>query len=63
MAGERDLFGPVGEGKRGLGDVGIGDVFLVLVLIVACDEEPRLGMMNRWGRRYALKVRMTSCKE
>ena len=66
MAGERDLFEPrgaVGEGIRGPGDVGIGDDFLVLVLIVASGERPRLGMMNRWRRRYALKAKMTSCEE
>ena len=66
MDGERDLFrvrGAVGEGKRGPGDVGIGDVLLVLLGLVAVGEEPRLGMMNRWRRRNALKAKMTSCEE
>ena len=46
--------------RRGPSDVGIGDDFLVLMLIVASGEEPRLGMTNRWRKRYAMKAKMTS---
>ena len=55
LAEERGLFerGEVGEGNSGLGDIGIGDELLVLLLQVAFGEEPCLGMMNRWHRRYA----------
>ena len=66
LDGDRDLFGvrgALGEGKRGLGDVGIGDALLVLLGLMASGEEPRLGMMNRWRRRNALKAKMTSGKE
>ena len=64
MDGERDLFGEcgaVGEEKKGPADVGCGDVVLLVLLgLVAVGEEPRVGMMNRWRRRNALKVKMTS---
>ena len=66
MDGEQGLFearGAVGEGKRGPGDVGISDVLLVLLGLVASGEEPRLGMMNCWHSWYALRAKMTSCEE
>ena len=59
LDGDRDLFGvrgAVGEGKRGPGDVGIGNVLLVFLGLVAVSEEPRLGMMNRWRRQNAPKA-------
>ena len=65
LGGDRDLFGvrgAVGEGKRGPGDVGIGDLLLVLLGLVAVGEELRLGMMNRWRKRNALKAKMTSLR-
>ena len=62
LDGDRDLFGvrgAVGEVYRGLGDVGIGDVLLVLLGLVAVGEEPRPSMMNCWRRQNALKAKMT----
>ena len=66
LAGERGLFEPhraVGERNSGPGDERIGGDFLVLVLIMASGERPRLGMMNCWRRRYVLKAKMTGCEE
>ena len=51
------------KGNSGPGDAGIGNDFLVLLLIVASGEEPHLGMMDCWCRRYSLKTKMTSYEE
>ena len=58
LDGDRDLFRVRRAGKRGPGDVGISDVLVVLLGLVAVSEEPRLGMMNRWRRQNVLKAKV-----